>query len=195
MQTKNTVFKIQIYRPNTHYPPEAHHKDFALPATPEELLDMLHQTGLDTSSDKNDYTLTVMSPDDGIGCGYVNEHINRQRDHISLEQVNFLAQRLAEMDTAIEAVYEGLVQMRKDTTIPIDYLIALTNAAEDNPMAYNVVTPAELGRMSFDDDYFPELLYIKDDDVKFLNFARLGRDRQEAEGGVFTKRGYVPNVV
>ena len=55
----------------------------------------------------------------------------------------------------------------------------------------DVHTDEELGKFYADNDFLPELSSLPDSVYNLLDYAKIGKQMREDEGGVFTEHGYV----
>ena len=157
----------------------------ALPATPYELADALEKARItgDTVysagvlSCKLDYLPQFIAPD------------------INLYELNHLAQRLSSLSAWELDCFEGMVMMDAVQTqyapISVERLINMTHSTEHCQIAYEAHDDPSLGKFYADNDFVPALERVSDEVYEYLDFAKIGREMREGEGGVFTPHGYV----
>ena len=166
-----------------------HSAELELPATDHELLDLMERLRLGPGQSPYLAIQEYLEPD----CSY---------DHLSgyipnppdLFRLNALAKRLAELDPHGAAAFEGFVTMdiqKGETTIPLPRLIDYAYSGDCCHVAGGVVTDAELGRFLAENGFVPETEELSNEAFELLDFARIGKNHRETEGGVLTLRGYV----
>ena len=156
-----------------------------LPATPYEMLDALERAGCRSSEEAYyqveeyldfEYLESVISPD----C--------------SLNHLNALAEKLSGLDDRQSIAFEGLLRMeqeKKEGQIPIHTLIQLAHNADCCHVLGEARNDSQLGRFYAENDFLEELADLPDKVFELLDFERIGREQRQAEGGVFTRGGYV----
>ena len=157
----------------------------SLPATPYEMQDALERVGCRSSEEAYyqveeyldfEYLESVISPD----C--------------SLNHLNALAEKLSGLNNRQSITFEGLLRMeqeKKEGQIPIHTLIQLAHNADCCHVVGEARNDSQLGRFYAENDFFEELADLPDKVFELLDFERIGREQRQAEGGVFTRGGYV----
>ncbi len=157
-----------------------------LPAGPYALLDALERLRLEPGETPRWELLSAYD------AGYIFQHMDQ--DNGSLPELNALAQRFAQLDGAEITVFEGLAAMERvpvGQPIPLPRLIDLAYSTDCCHLVEGVVTDAQLGRFCAENGFAPEAENLPDAAFELLDFERIGRQFREAEGGVFTRGGYV----
>lgn len=156
-----------------------------LPATPYEMLDALERAGCRSSEEAYyqveeyldfEYLESVISPD----C--------------SLNHLNALAEKLSELNDRQSITFEGLLRMEQEKNegqISIHTLLQLAHNADCCHVVGEARNDSQLGRFYAENDFFEELSDLPDKVFDLLDFDRIGREQRQAEGGVFTRGGYV----
>lgn len=156
-----------------------------LPATPYEMLDALERAGCRSSEEAYyqveeyldfEYLESVISPD----C--------------SLNHLNALAEKLSELNDRQSITFEGLLRMEQEKNegqISIHTLLQLAHNADCCHVVGEARNDSQLGRFYAENDFFEELSDLPDKVFELLDFERIGREQRQAEGGVFTRGGYV----
>ena len=75
--------------------------------------------------------------------------------------------------------------------ISVERLINMTHSTEHCQIAYEAHDDPSLGKFYADNDFVPALERVSDEVYEYLDFAKIGREMREGEGGVFTPHGYV----
>lgn len=180
---KGKIFEVELSRWNpSGANPSA---QIALPATPYELADALEKARItgdtvysaEVLSCKLDYLPQFIAPD------------------INLYELNHLAQRLSSLSAWELDCFEGMVMMDAVQTqyapISVERLINMTHSTEHCQIAYEAHDDPSLGKFYADNDFVPALERVSDEVYEYLDFAKIGREMREGEGGVFTPHGYV----
>lgn len=156
-----------------------------LPATPYEMLDVLERAGCRSSEEAYyqveeyldfEYLESVISPD----C--------------SLNHLNALAEKLSELNDRQNITFEGLLRMEQEKNegqISIHTLLQLAHNADCCHVVGEARNDSQLGRFYAENDFLEELADLPDKVFELLDFERIGREQRQAEGGVFTRGGYV----
>ena len=180
---KGKIFEVELSRWN---PLGANPStEIALPATPYELADALEKAKItgdtvysaEILSCKLDYLPQFIAPD------------------ANLHELNHLAQRLSSLSAWELDCFEGMVMMDAVQTqyapIPVERLINMTYSTAHCQIAYEAHDDQSLGKFYADNDFVPALEKVSDEVYEYLDFAKIGREMREGEGGVFTPHGYV----
>ena len=113
----------------------------------------------------------------------------------NLHELNHLAQRLSSLSAWELDCFEGMVMMDAVQTqyapVPVERLINMTHSTEHCQIAYEAHDDPSLGKFYADNDFVPALEKVSDEVYEYLDFAKIGREMREGEGGVFTPHGYV----
>ena len=178
----NKVFELYLANAQGD---EDRYAALSLPATPYEMQDALERVGCRSSEEAYyqveeyldfEYLESVISPD----C--------------SLNHLNALAEKLSGLDDRQSIAFEGLLRMeqeKKEGQIPIHTLIQLAHNADCCHVVGEARNDSQLGRFYAENDFFEELADLPDKVFELLDFERIGREQRQAEGGVFTRGGYV----
>ena len=178
----NKVFELYIANALRD---EERYAVLSLPATPYEMQDALERVGCHSTKDVYfqveeyldfEYLESVISPD----C--------------SLNHLNVLAEKLSELNDRQSITFEGLLRMeqeKKEGQIPIHTLIQLAHNADCCHVLGEARNDSQLGRFYAENDFLEELADLPDKVFELLDFERIGREQRQAEGGVFTRGGYV----
>ncbi len=154
------------------------------PAEPYVLLDALEKLRLKSGEAPR---WELFGADDDIF-----QHLNQ--DDGSLAELNALTQRFAELKESEVTIFEGLTAMERvpmGQRVPLSRLIDLSYSTDCCHLVEGVVTDAQLGRSCVENGSIPEAEGLSDKAFELLDLAKIGREFREAEGGVFTRVGYV----
>ena len=180
---KGKIFEVELSRWN---PSGANPSvEIALPATPYELEDALEKARI---TEDSVYSAEVLS----CKLDYLPQFI---APDINLHELNHLAHRLSALSEWKLDCFEGMVMMDAVQTqyapIPVERLINMTHSTEHCQIAYEAHDDPSLGKFYTDNDFVPALEKVSDEVYEYLDFAKIGREMREGEGGVFTPHGYV----
>ena len=105
--------------------------------------------------------------------------------------LNVLAERLAGLSEQQRTAFEGLVRLQDGRPMEPDALITLSEQARHCHVVPESADDASLGRFCAANGFIPEVADVPDKVFELLDFQLLGHRIRQAEGGVFTSRGYV----
>lgn len=161
--------------------------ELSLPATPYQIQDAFDKLRLEPG--KLPY-LDIL--DYREEYSYLERCIQKQPD---IFQLNALAKKLSELSTtASMASFEGLVgiAMKKGALpVPLSRLIDFAYSMDCCHIIGDAVTDYALGRFLAENEFVPEAEGLSGAAFELLNFATIGREHREAEGGIYTGFGYV----
>lgn len=133
-----------------------------------------------------------------LECDILPELQDIRLDTFSLDELNFLAKRLASLPDAelpvFYAVTEQIFNDADENPVSIKDLINCTYGLDTVPVAHNVSNLAELGRFAFENELLSDLEGIPESAVPFLNAEQIGRVQQKNDNGVFEGNLYIPTV-
>lgn len=135
-----------------------------------------------------------------LECDILPELQDIRLDTFSLDELNFLAKRLASLhDEELPVFYAVTEQIFNDADntenpVSIKDLINCTYGLDTVPVAHNVSNLAELGRFAFENELLSDLEGIPESAVPFLNTEQIGRVQQKNDNGVFEGGLYIPTV-
>lgn len=133
-----------------------------------------------------------------LECDILPELQDIRLDTFSLDELNFLAKRLASLPNeelpVFYAVTERIFNDADENPVSIKDLINCTYSLDTVPVAHNVSNLAELGRFAFENELLSDLDGIPESAVPFLNAEQIGRVQQKNDNGVFEGRLYIPTV-
>lgn len=160
--------------------------EFTLPATPYALLDAVERLWL---AEGETPRWEILQSD---AFPSISMYLDRRG---TLPELNALAQRLAHLDERGLSIVAGLVELehrpQDDQPVPLPRLIDLAYSTDCCHLVEGVVTDAQLGRFCAENGFVPETDDLPDAAFALLDFERIGKQFREAEGGVFTRVGYV----
>lgn len=160
-----------------------------LPATKNELEDARQRARL-TGREGGyvDFEIT--------GCPQIPHLVDTRLDCPSVDELNFFAQRLANLSSC-EAIALGAIFMHRkergdyENGLSMKELINLTYGLENVMVAANVDSNMALGRFALENDLHLDMLGIKDIDKSLLDTQRIGEKIKEMDGGLFFCGCYV----
>ena len=169
-----------------------YYAELLLPAADYELKDAMQRT----RAVGRENTVEVSIPE----CDILPELQDIRLDTFSLEELNFLAKRLASLPNEELPVFYAVTEQifddaeESENPVSIKDLINCTYGLDTVPVAHNVSNLAELGRFAFENELLSDLGGIPESAVPFLNAEQIGRVQQKNDNGVFEGRLYIPTV-
>lgn len=167
-----------------------YYAELLLPAADYEIKDAMQRTR--AVGRENTVEVSILE------CDILPELQDIRLDTFSLDELNFLAKRLASLpDEELPVFYAVTEQIFDDTDenpVSIKDLINCTYGLDTVPIAHNVSNLSELGRFAFENELLSDLEGIPESAVPFLNAEQIGRVQQKNDSGVFEGRLYIPTV-
>ena len=159
--------------------------ELTLPAAPCALLDALEKLELREGEVPQWEVIQTYS------CDKLYPYLDQNG---SLTELNALCQQLALLGEQQTAVVEGLVKIEFEhgsRPVPMPRLIDMAYSTDCCHLVEGVVTDVQLGRFCAENGFVPEAEGLSDKAFELLDFTKIGREFREAEGGAFTRGGYV----
>ena len=167
-----------------------YYAEFLLPAADYEIKDAMQRTR--AGGRENTVEVSILE------CDILPEMQDIRLDTFSLDELNFLAKRLASLPDeelpVFYAVTEQIFNDADENPVSIKGLINCTYGLDTVPVAHNVSNLSELGRFAFENELLSDLEGIPESAVPFLNAEQIGRVQQKNDNGVFEGRLYIPTV-
>ena len=167
-----------------------YYAELLLPAADYELKDAMQRTR--AVGRENTVEVSILE------CDILPELQDIRLDTFSLDELNFLAKRLASLPNeelpVFYAVTEQIFNDADENPVSIKDLINCTYGLNTVPVAHNVSNLAELGRFAFENELLSDLEGIPESAVPFLNAEQIGRVQQKNDSGVFEGELYIPTV-
>ena len=167
-----------------------YYAELLLPAADYELKDAMQRTR--AVGRENTVEVSILE------CDILPELQDIRLDTFSMDELNFLAKRLASFPNeelpVFYAVTEQIFDDADENPVSIKDLINCTYGLDTVPVAHNVSNLSELGRFAFENELLSDLEGIPESAVPFLNAEQIGRVQQKNDNGVFEGRLYIPTV-
>ena len=167
-----------------------YYAELLLPAADYEIKDAMQRTR--AVGRENTVEVSILE------CDILPELQDIRLDTFSLDELNFLAKRLASLPDeelpVFYAVTEQIFNEADENPVSIKDLINCTYSLDTVPVAHNVSNLSELGRFAFENELLSDLEGIPESAVPFLNAEQIGRVQQKNDNGVFEGRLYIPTV-
>ena len=173
------VFEVELGARSGHF------TQLILPAAPYAMLDALEKLRLEDGEAPTWATLSVFN------CERIADFMDEDG---SLFELNALCQQLALLDEGQLAVVEGLAKMEYEQgaqPVPLPRLIDMAYSTDRCHFVEEATDDYTLGRFCAENSFVPEADDLSDEAFELLDFARIGREFRQNEGGVFTSGGYV----
>ena len=167
-----------------------YYAELLLPAADYEIKDAMQRTR--AVGRENTVEVSILE------CDILPELQDIRLDTFSLDELNFLAKRLASLPNeelpVFYAVTEQIFNDADENPVSIKDLINCTYGLDTVPVAHNVSNLSELGRFAFENELLSDLEDIPESAVPFLNAEQIGRVQQKNDNGVFEGNLYIPTV-
>lgn len=174
------VFEVELYSENSR-------TELTLPAAPYALLDALSKLELAEGERPGWEILKTPS------CHHIYPYLDPAGG--TLPELNALTQRLSELGETELSIVEGLIQMEQPrpgiTSVPLPRLIDFAYSTDCCHLVEEATNDYTLGRFCAENGFIPGAEGLSDEAFALLNFGKIGREFCQAEGGVFTRGGYV----
>ena len=122
------------------------------------------------------------------------EHI--RLDSATVEELNFLAQRLDSLPDEQFTIYQALFKQRfgdvdSDELLSVKDLINMTYGLDSVMVASNIHNDEQLGQFVIENDLHPDVAAIPEGSLYLLDKRRIGELQRQNDGGVFMNGFYV----
>lgn len=159
--------------------------ELTLPAAPYALLDALEKLELREGEVPQWEVIQTHS------CDKLYPYLDQDG---TLSELNALCQQLALLDGQQTAIVEGLVKIefeKGNRPVPMSRLIDMAYSTDCCHLVERATDDLTLGRFCAKNGFVPDADNLTDQQFELLDFARIGREFRQNEGGVFTSGGYV----
>ena len=167
-----------------------YYAELLLPAADYEIKDVMQRTR--AAGRENTVEVSILE------CDILPELQDIRLDTFSLDELNFLAKRLASLPNeelpVFYAVTEQIFNDADENPVSIKDLINCTYSLDTVPIASGISGPEALGRFAIENGLLSDLDGIPESAVPFLNAEQIGRVQQKNDNGVFEGRLYIPTV-
>lgn len=120
---------------------------------------------------------------------------NVQMSGTSLEELNFLAKRLASLSLEDAVVFDAVYQSRVEAADGADFyvkdIINMTYGLDTVPVAVNVRNDYELGRFYVENSFDERFDDLPEEILKYLDYKAIGKEFRERDDGVFIGNLYI----
>ena len=178
--------KLEIAREN----PDAGnwlYADLQLPAEEHEIRDAFQRARITSSDVYHEYSI--------YECEAIPILPFRRLDSPSIDELNFLAKRLDELNdmerTVLRAVSPRILKAGEDEIISPKDLINMTYGLDDVSVIANVNSSRDLGQFVIDNDLNLDVEAIPKDSLYLLDAVKIGQLQQQNDGGVFMDGYYI----
>ena len=173
------VFEVELGARSGHF------TQLILPAAPYAMLDALEKLRLGNGEAPTWCILSVFN------CERIADFMDEDG---ALFELNALCQQLALLNEGQLAIVEGLVKMEYEQgaqPVPLPRLIDMAYSTDRCHHVDEATNDYTLGRFCAENGFVPEADDLPDEAFELLDFAKIGREFRQNEGGVFTSGGYV----
>ena len=178
--------KLEIAREN----PDAGnwlYADLQLPAEEHEIRDAFQRARITSSDVYHEYSI--------YECEAIPILPFRRLDSPSIDELNFLAKRLDELNDmeriVLRAVSPRILKAGEDEIISPKDLINMTYGLDDVSVIANVNSSRDLGQFVIDNDLNLDVEAIPKDSLYLLDAVKIGQLQQQNDGGVFMDGYYI----
>ena len=164
--------------------------DLYLPASAEEIAEAKERANW--NSDSNGIRDISIAH-----CSDLPKLASFRLDSPTLDELNFLAQRLDAMDGGERTIMNGVLQYLcsekgfADELVSMTDLINMTYGLDSVMIASNVGTDRQLGQFAIDNELNEDVNAIPETSLYLLDLERIGRLQRDVDGGVFVGNCYV----
>ena len=159
-----------------------------LPAKDYEIMDAYHKVRI-TTEPEVDMDVRIES------CPLLPELVGTRLDSPTMDELNFLARRLGELNedelTVLKAVKSKVLTGDEDELVSMKDLINLTYGLDKVSIISAVKNDTELGQFVIENELHPDISAIPDQSLYLINKETIGKLHRENEGGVFADGKYV----
>ena len=184
---QNKTIKIELCT-EKKYGREHFYSSVWLPAKDYEIMDAYHKARITTEPDA-DVDIRIES------CPLLPELVGIRLDCPTMDELNFLARRLGELDedelTVLKAVKSKVLTGDEDDIVSLKDLINLTYGLDKVSIISAVKNDAELGQFVIENELHPDISAIPDQSLYLINKETIGKLHRENEGGVFADGKYI----
>ena len=178
--------KLEIAREN----PDAGnwlYADLQLPAEEHEIRDAFQRARITSSDVYHEYSI--------YECEAIPILPFRRLDSPSIDELNFLAKRLDELNDmeriVLRAVSPRILKAGEDEIISPKDLINMTYGLDDVSVIANVNSSRDLGQFVIENDLNLDVEAIPKDSLYLLDAVKIGQLQQQNDGGVFMDGYYI----
>ena len=120
---------------------------------------------------------------------YLAPHLD---ESMSIFEFNSLTEQLSKLDERQETALEGLLQMQADKHMQENSgIMMLASNVDRCHVLADVHSDEALGKFYVENGFREDLDALPDSAYALLDYAKIGKQMREDEGGVFTPHGYV----
>ena len=161
-----------------------------LPATAQQIRDARQKARITGREDMTYQSISFLGFDPLPNL----EHI--RLDTTSVEELNYLAQRLDSLSDEQFTIYQALFDQRfgdvdSDELLSVKDLINMTYELDSVMVACNIHNDEQLGQFVIENDLHPDVAAIPEDSLYLLDKRRIGELQRQNDGGVLIDGFYV----
>ena len=168
---------------------EYFYTDLTLPATKAEIEDAYHK--MHVEPDSNAWMDISV-----INCPYLPELADTMLDCPRLDELNFYAQRLTELNEDELFAMNGLFNLRKDkgdyeNGVGMQELINMTYGLHDIMVIHGIASDKKLGEVVIEGDMDEEIINTPESKLDLLDRVKVGQKHREDNKGIFFQGKYI----
>ena len=130
---------------------------------------------------------------DFVECSIMDREFNDSdclMEDISLEELDFLGERLCTMDEAERLMFKGRMEKHSVKTVTVKDYINMTYNLEQCQIAFDVTNLKELGEFFAEQNMVPELQNLPPETLDLIDYTKIGEKIHAEKEGVFIEEGY-----
>lgn len=167
---------------------EWRYSSLELPAKKYEIEDAMHRAGIVAAETYREYSL--------YGCELLPQLSQLRPDSPSIEELNYLAKRLSELNEEERLVLRAVAPKYLDSKaeeglVSVKDLINLTYGLGKVSLASNIDNYEELGQLAIDSEMVEGWEEVPEQLKPYFDRGKLGREKQKEDGGVFLDGKYI----
>ena len=157
--------------------------ELTFPVSQYEMLDAFEQIHTKSPGD------VYWQVDEFYCFDYLAPHLD---ENMSIFEFNSLTAQLSKLDERQETALEGLLQMQADKHMQENSgIMMLASNVDRCHVLADVHSDEALGKFYVENGFREDLDALPDSAYALLDYAKIGKQMREDEGGVFTPHGYV----
>lgn len=189
---KEAVLTVDVYGNEQHG--EERDVLFPLPATYWSLQDLLRQLGADDETEL--FSCFVDCPRLPVFSDWLWSQTEQGGVQGTIAQWNTLAMLLDGLDLFAEKRLEALVEaMEARRMEELREVVQLVLWVRDGVLLEDILDDAALGKFCLESGYLKDQAWFLEQMKGYLDYSRIGKQWREADGGLYTRIGYLSGSV
>ena len=175
----NKILRIELSRERSHEN-GYYYSNLDLPAEEYEIRDALQRARI-SGAHLNHYDLSILY------CEEIPELQGLRLDAPTIDELNFLSRRIADMDFMERRLYASVLSQAigDDDIVSMKTLINCTYSLDEVPVAANVTNDEQLGQFIIENELHSDVNAVPDDSVYLLDRKKIGQLYRTTYGCVY----------